>query len=77
MTRNPDKAPPKGPSPRVETAYGALLILVAIAIVVTADPAWNMGAIVAAVLVGGLGVEAVLAARQGRRSLLSRIGPLP
>lgn len=77
MTRSPDRPPARGPSPRVDVAFGALLILVAIAIVVTADPLWNAGAMVAAALVGGLGLEALIAARLGRPSLLSRIGPLP
>lgn len=31
----------------------------------------------AAVAVGGLGVDAILSAARGRRSLLSRLGPLP
>lgn len=77
MSPSPETPPPKGPSTRVETAFGLGLVAVAIAIVVYADPGVGLGAWVAAALVGGLGLEAVIAAARGRRSLLSRIGPLP
>ena len=34
-------------------------------------------AYLAAVAIGGLGIEAIYSAIRGRRSLMSRIGPLP
>jgi hypothetical protein len=77
MTRTPDRPPPNGPSPRVESAFGIGFILVAIAIVVYADPGMGAGPWLVAAVIGGLGLDAVLAAARGRRSLLSRIGPLP
>jgi hypothetical protein len=77
MSRPPDPSAPKSPSPRVESAFGIGFILVAIAIVVYADPGTGVGPWQAAGAVGGLGLEAVIAAARGRRSLLSRIGPLP
>ena len=77
MSRLPDPSAPKGPSPRVESAFGIGCLLVAVAIVAYADPAMGGGPWRAAAAVGGLGLEAVIAAARGRRSLLSRIGPLP
>lgn len=77
MTREPQGQPPREPSSRVEAAVGVLLILAAIAIVVVADPGTGVGALVAALVLAGLGLDAVHAAARGRRSLLSRIGPLP
>jgi hypothetical protein len=77
MSRLPEPPPGKRPSATVEAAFGIGLILLAIAIEVYADPSLGFGPRLAAALVGGLGMEAVIAAIRGRRSLLSRIGPLP
>jgi hypothetical protein len=78
MTRSPESPPPKTPaSPRVDAAFGAGFILVAIAIVVYADPGMGVGPWLAGMAVGGLGLDALIAGARGRRSLLSRIGPLP
>lgn len=61
----------------VTTVFGLLFIGVAGAIVLYPDGALHTGAVVAAVLIGGLGVEALVSALRDRPSLLSRIGPLP
>jgi len=37
----------------------------------------SVGPVLAAVVIGGLGIEALLSAARNRRCLLSRIGPLP
>ena len=51
-------------------------IFYAVAIVLAVTPL-SVSALLAAIVIGALGIEALLAARGGRRSLLSRIGPLP
>lgn len=47
----------------------------AVFIVLVAETGWM--AHLAALAVGGLGLDAIVAALKGRRSLISRIGPLP
>jgi len=58
-------------------AIGLLFVGVAVAIVRLADPASPVGSLLAALVIGGLGVDALFSAARGRRSLLSRLGPLP
>jgi hypothetical protein len=60
-----------------DAGFGAFFLALGVAIFATRDPAAALGALIAAIVVGGLGVEALVAAARGRRSLLSRIGPLP
>jgi len=62
-------------SRRITAGMGLLLTALGawIAFKVAAD--WP--AYLAAVAVGGLGLEAIYSAIRGRRSLISRIGPLP
>jgi hypothetical protein len=55
---------------------GLLFCCIAVAIVLAVTPL-SVSALLAAIVIGALGIEALLAARGGRRSLLSRIGPLP
>jgi hypothetical protein len=52
---------------------------VAIAIVILASSMQDLsvGPVLAAAVIGGLGIEALLSAARNRRCLLSRIGPLP
>lgn len=61
----------------ITMVYG--LVLVASAILVVLDFGseidWKAG--IGALLIGGIGVEAVLSATRKRRSWLERIGPLP
>jgi len=52
-----------------------LLVAVAVAIAFLADAGWP--ACLAAVVIGGLGAEAVYSAARRRRALVSRIGPMP
>jgi uncharacterized membrane protein YdcZ (DUF606 family) len=56
---------------------GALFVALAIAIIGFADRPLGAGALVAALVVGLLGVDALVNAVRSKRSLLSRIGPLP
>jgi hypothetical protein len=61
----------------VTGAFGTLLIVLAVATVVSVEPELRWpGAAVAAVL-AILGVDAVIAAVRGQASIVSRIGPLP
>jgi hypothetical protein len=55
---------------------GLLFVGLAAAIILSSgsDTVW---AYLAAVVVGGLGLDALLSAARNRRSVLSRIGPLP
>jgi acyl-CoA synthetase (AMP-forming)/AMP-acid ligase II len=61
----------------VEAYFGAFFAVLAGAVVVFADAPLTAGPVVVALCLALLGVDALLAARSGRRSLLSRIGPLP
>lgn len=61
----------------VEACFGTLLLVLAGAVVVFADAPLSLGPLMVAGLLALLGADAVLAAIAGRRSLLSRIGPLP
>ena len=61
----------------VAALIGALFVGIAVAIVVTARHDWSAGPVLAAIVIGGLGVEALFSAARSRRCLLSRIGPLP
>jgi len=54
-----------------------MFVGIAIAIVYTSASDQPMGAFVTAALVGLIGVDALVSAARNRRSLLSRIGPLP
>lgn len=60
----------------VDLAFGLFLIAMAVAIVIVAE-AHTAGVLVATVVLGGFGVDCLLAAVGRRASLLSRIGPLP
>jgi hypothetical protein len=61
----------------VTGCMGALFVALAIAIVVVVDRPMGPGALAAAFVIGLLGVDALINAVRDRRSLLSRIGPLP
>jgi hypothetical protein len=69
---------PQSTADRVAAAlFGALFVGLAVAIVLTFSEDSVLGASIAALVVGGLGVDALISAALGRRSLASRIGPLP
>jgi hypothetical protein len=59
----------------ITAGIGILFVALAVLIVLVAETAWMT--YLAALAVGGLGLDAIIAARHGRRSLISRIGPLP
>lgn len=61
----------------VDVGFGLFFIGLAIAVVVYAEADAGNGAWIVAGVLALLGVDAVQAAFAGRRSLLSRIGPLP
>lgn len=61
----------------VDLVFGVFLIVLAVAILALSDPSTRFGSVAAALVVGGLGAEAVFSAIRGKRSLLARIGPLP
>ena len=72
--RNQDESPG---SRIVAGCVGALFVALAIAIIAVADWPTSPGALVAASIIALLGIDALLSAVRGKRSLLSRIGPLP
>ena len=73
--------PPGGTQSRsyrwVTAGFGLVFVGLAIAILLAADSQRKLGSAVAAAIVGGLGGDAIVSAVRGRRSLLSRLGPLP
>lgn len=61
----------------VGALFGIFFIGIALAILATIDDSNLLGPLAAAVVVGGLGIDLLVSSLRGRRSLLSRIGPLP
>ena len=61
----------------VTGCMGTLFVGLAIAIIVVVDRPIGLGALAAAMMIGSLGIDALIAAVRAKRSLLSRIGPLP
>jgi len=61
----------------VTAMVGLLFVGIAIAIVCSLDADLSLGALAAAAVIGGLGIDALLSAAFKRRSIDSRIGPLP
>lgn len=61
----------------VDVAIGLLLVGCSIASVVASADDLRPGAVIAALVIGGLGLDALVSALRRRRSLVSRIGPLP
>ena len=69
--------PQKNSERWVTAAVGFLFVGIAIAIVYLSAADHSIGGYAAALGLGGLGVDALFSAARGRRSMLSRIGPLP
>ena len=68
----------KSKSHRVITsAFGMFFIAVAVLIVLTSSESTRLASLLLAILIGGLGLDALVSAIRSKRSLLSRIGPLP
>ena len=61
----------------VTAVIGLLFLVLAVVILFAADSNRQLGAVLAAVTVGGLGGDALVSAVRNRRSILSRLGPLP
>jgi hypothetical protein len=61
----------------VTVAFSLLFLILAILIVMLSDSRTRFGSLLAAMLVGGLGLDALICALRNKPSLLSRIGPLP
>ena len=59
----------------VTAVVGALFSAISVTILVVSE--LTVGPVLAAVVLGCLGVDAILGAWRNRPSLLSRIGPLP
>lgn len=62
---------------RVTAAFGIFLMAVALLIVAVSEPSNRLPGLLVALVLAALGVDALLSALRGRRSLVSRIGPLP
>lgn len=61
----------------ITAAFGLLFVGIAMAILLSSSSDNRTGAIAAAAVIGVLGIDALISAARNRRSLLSRIGPLP
>ena len=61
----------------VTAMVGLLFVGIAIAIVGLLAADLSFGTLALAAVIGGLGIEAILSAARKRRSIVSRIGPLP
>jgi multisubunit Na+/H+ antiporter MnhG subunit len=61
----------------VTAGFGLFFIGIAILTIFTSGSTSLVGKCVVVFLTGGLGAEALFSAVRNRRSLLSRIGPLP
>ena len=59
----------------VTFAFGVLFVACAIAIFVVTELTLGVG--VAGIVIGGLGLDAMISAIRSRKSLLARIGPVP
>jgi hypothetical protein len=78
MTSPDDRPGMRGKLDRwVTAAVGLLFVGIAIAILAISASERPIAAFLAALVTGGLGIDALLSAARNRRSFLSRIGPLP
>jgi len=69
---------PKVSFHRIVTAiFGAFFVAVALLILAAAWESTPIEASIAALVLGFLGADALISAARDKRSLLSRIGPLP
>jgi len=78
MTNPVDREKQRWKTPRIVAAgFGAFLIVLAIVILLSVDQSMIVGAVVVALVIGLLGVDACVGAVRDKPSLLQRIGPLP
>lgn len=75
MQPTDDQAPPSRTYRAVTYAFGILFVLLGLAIFVVGE--FSLGVLIAGVVVGGLGLDAIVSAFRDKTSLLARIGPLP
>jgi hypothetical protein len=68
---------PKNAERWATAVVGLLFVGIAIAIVCLLAADLSFGSLAVAAVIGGLGIDALLSAARKRRSILSRIGPLP
>ncbi|MEP6549354.1 MAG: hypothetical protein ABJD53_17990 [Gammaproteobacteria bacterium] len=61
----------------VAASFGLLFIIISVVIVYASAPAPGWAVYLTALVIGLLGLDAVISAVRKRRSLLSLIGPLP
>jgi hypothetical protein len=61
----------------VGAGFGVLLLVTSAYLLTSAEVSTGIGATLLAVVIGLLGVDALISAVRKRRSLVSRIGPLP
>ena len=61
----------------ISALFGIFFVALAVLIIAASEAATRIGAIVAAMVIGGLGVDLILAVLRRKKSLLARIGPLP
>jgi hypothetical protein len=59
----------------VTYAFGILFVMLGLAIFVVAE--FSLGSLIAGVLVGAFGLDAIVNTFRNKMSLLARIGPLP
>jgi uncharacterized membrane protein YdbT with pleckstrin-like domain len=77
MKKQPEHEPRTATHRIVTAMFGVFFVLLAIGILVWADESMFIGAVIAALVVGLLGIDGCVSAFRGKRSLLERIGPLP
>lgn len=71
-----DQDPLKSNTYRLVTGiFGGFLLI--LGLIILAVSSLSVGAVIAALVVGGLGAEAIFSAVRNKISLLSKIGPLP
>jgi len=78
MRKPVDPVKQRSRTPRVVTAlFGVFLIVLAGAILLFVDRSMLFGGVVAALVLGLLGVDACVGAARDKPALVQRIGPLP
>lgn len=76
---NPNTRDVQGSKTRriVTAVFGVFLMVLAIAILLSADEPMGVGAFVVSLVMALLGVDACVSAARNKPSLVERIGPLP
>ncbi|MEO7243071.1 MAG: hypothetical protein ABIW85_09185 [Variovorax sp.] len=59
----------------VTMGFGILFVAIAVALLIITEPSWRT--VLGAIVIGGLGADAVVSAARKKKALLARIGPLP